>query len=55
MIDCLTCHYRTRADQLIEDATGLTDVEGKPTEELDQIMPTKVSSVPNAAIKPGPR
>ncbi len=39
MIDCLTCHYRTRADHLIEDnVEGLGNVEGKPLEELDKII-----------------
>lgn len=39
MIDCLECHYRTRADHLIEDnVTGLGNVEGKPLSELDQII-----------------
>ncbi|EKD53267.1 MAG: hypothetical protein ACD_61C00089G0008 [uncultured bacterium] len=39
MIDCLTCHYRTRADHLIEDAVeGLKNVEGKPLKELDEII-----------------
>ncbi len=37
MIDCKTCHSRTRADHLIEDALGLK-VEGKSLEELTQIV-----------------
>ncbi|KKT30625.1 MAG: Glycine-tRNA ligase [Candidatus Collierbacteria bacterium GW2011_GWC2_44_18] len=39
MIDCLTCHYRTRADHLIEDKfPDIGNVEGKPLEELDKII-----------------
>lgn len=39
MIDCLECNHRTRADHLIEDALpNLGNVEGKPLEELDQII-----------------
>ncbi len=39
MIDCLNCHYRTRADHLIEDnVEELGNVEGKPFAELDQII-----------------
>ena len=39
MVDCLTCHYRTRADHLIEEgAEGLGNVEGKPLAELDKII-----------------
>jgi glycyl-tRNA synthetase len=39
MIDCLTCHYRTRADHLIEDVVeGLKNVEGKPLKDLDEII-----------------
>jgi glycyl-tRNA synthetase len=42
MIDCLECHYRTRADHLIEDyyeEIGKTDkVEGHSLEELDEIV-----------------
>jgi len=39
MVDCLTCHYRTRADHLIEEKVdGLENVEGKPLAELDKII-----------------
>lgn len=39
LIDCLTCHFRTRADHLIEDALpDLGNVEGKSLEEMDQII-----------------
>jgi glycyl-tRNA synthetase len=51
MIDCLTCHYRTRADQLIEDATDMENVEGKPTEELDQIIADKGIKCPKCGNK----
>ncbi|HOX96559.1 MAG TPA: glycine--tRNA ligase [Candidatus Woesebacteria bacterium] len=51
MVDCLTCHFRTRADQLIEDAAGLDNVEGKPTEELDQIIADKGIKCPKCGNK----
>lgn len=39
LIDCTNCQYRTRADHLIEDnVPELENVEGKPLEELDQII-----------------
>ncbi len=39
LIDCKNCHYRTRADHLIEDALPEKDnVEGLPLEKLDQII-----------------
>lgn len=39
MIDCLTCHFRTRADHLIEEVVkDVTNVEGKPLEELDALI-----------------
>ncbi len=39
MIDCLTCHFRTRADHLIEDSVkDVSNVEGKPFEELDALI-----------------
>jgi len=39
MIDCLTCHFRTRADHLIEEAVkDVSNVEGKPLEELDALI-----------------
>lgn len=37
MIDCKTCHSRTRADHLIEDKTG-EKVEGKTLAELNEII-----------------
>lgn len=37
MVDCKTCHSRTRADHLIEDATG-TKVEGKTLKDLNDII-----------------
>lgn len=37
MVDCKTCHTRTRADHLIEDALDIK-VEGKSLEELTQII-----------------
>ena len=39
MIDCLTCHYRTRADHLIDEKVeDIGNVEGKPLDELDKII-----------------
>jgi len=39
MIDCTTCHFRTRTDHLIEDnVDGIGNVEGRPTEELDDLI-----------------
>lgn len=37
MVDCKTCHSRTRADHLIEDALSIK-VEGKSLEELSQLV-----------------
>jgi len=37
MVDCKTCHSRTRADHLIEDVTG-EKVEGKTLSELNEII-----------------
>lgn len=38
LIDCKKCHYRTRADHLIEDNVPDIKVEGLPVEELTQII-----------------
>ena len=37
LIDCKNCQNRTRADVIIEDATG-QNVEGRPIEELEEII-----------------
>jgi glycyl-tRNA synthetase len=37
MVDCKECRSRYRADQLIEDATGI-DMEGKTNEEMKQTL-----------------
>ena len=37
IVDCKTCHSRTRADHLIEDVTG-EKVEGKTLSELNEII-----------------
>lgn len=37
MVDCRSCKSRFRADQLIEEATGLS-AEGKTSEEMDQMI-----------------
>lgn len=38
LVDCKNCHYRTRADHLIEDAIQEKRVEGLPVEELTKII-----------------
>lgn len=38
LIDCKNCHYRTRADHLIEDNVADIKVEGLPVEELSKII-----------------
>jgi glycyl-tRNA synthetase len=38
LIDCKTCHFRTRADHLIEDAVSSVKVEGLSVEKLDEII-----------------
>ena len=52
MIDCLTCHYRTRADHLIEDAVkNIENVEGKPLKELDEIIKDQGIKCPKCGNK----
>ena len=52
MIDCLTCHFRTRADQLIEDAVPeMKNVEGKPLTELDQLIADQAIKCPKCGNK----
>jgi glycyl-tRNA synthetase len=52
MVDCLTCHYRTRADQLIEEAVKDSgNVEGKPPKELDKIIKEKGIKCPKCGNK----
>jgi glycyl-tRNA synthetase len=38
LVDCKTCKSRFRADHLIEQKLGLTDVDGKSPEELSDIL-----------------
>ncbi|MFI5265483.1 MAG: glycine--tRNA ligase [Candidatus Levyibacteriota bacterium] len=38
LIDCRNCHFRTRADHLIEDSVKDIKVEGLPVEELTRII-----------------
>lgn len=47
MIDCKTCHYRTRADHLIEDKVKDIKVEGLATEKLDEIINQHKIKCPN--------
>ncbi|HSV94720.1 MAG TPA: glycine--tRNA ligase [Spirochaetia bacterium] len=52
MIDCLTCHYRTRADHLLEDAVkDIGNVEGKPLKELDELIKEKEIKCPKCGNK----
>ena len=46
LIDCKSCHYRTRADHLIEDNVENVKVEGLPVEELTKIVREKKISCP---------
>lgn len=38
LIDCKNCHYRTRADHLIQDKLKDINVEGLPVEELTRLI-----------------
>jgi glycyl-tRNA synthetase len=52
MIDCLTCRFRTRADQLIEETIkDGGNVEGKPLKELDKIIKEKGIKCPKCGNK----
>jgi len=52
MIDCLTCHFRTRADHLIEEAVkDLDNVEGKPLKELNKIIKENQIKCPKCGNK----
>ena len=46
LIDCRNCHYRTRADHLIEDSAPDVKVEGLPVEELTKIVAEKKIACP---------
>ncbi|OGH16777.1 MAG: glycine--tRNA ligase [Candidatus Levybacteria bacterium RIFCSPHIGHO2_02_FULL_40_18] len=46
LIDCRSCHYRTRADHLIEDNVPDIKVEGLPVEELTKIVREKQIKCP---------
>jgi len=47
MIDCTNCHFRTRTDHLIEDKLPeMGNVEGKPLDELDEIIRTNKIKCP---------
>jgi len=46
LIDCKNCHFRTRADHLIEDSIPDIKVEGLPIEELTKIIREKKISCP---------
>ncbi len=38
LIECRNCHQRTRADHLISDNLRNSEVEGKPLEQLDEMI-----------------
>ena len=38
LVDCKNCHFRTRADHLIEDKLKDVKVEGKSAQELDHLI-----------------
>jgi len=46
LIDCRNCHFRTRADHLIEDSLKEIKVEGLPVEELTKIIREKKINCP---------
>src|SRR3989344_3535283 len=47
LIDCKNCHYRTRADHLIEDNLPDIKVEGLPVDELTRIIEDNNLKCPN--------
>jgi glycyl-tRNA synthetase len=49
LIDCRSCHTRTRADHLIEDQLENMKVEGKNLEELDLIIRENRLKCPNCS------
>jgi glycyl-tRNA synthetase len=46
LVDCKNCHYRTRADQLIEENDPDIKVEGLPVDELTKIIKEKKIKCP---------
>ncbi|KKQ96170.1 MAG: Glycine-tRNA ligase [Candidatus Levybacteria bacterium GW2011_GWA2_40_16] len=46
LIDCKNCHYRTRADHLIEENVSDIKVEGLPVEELTKLVWEKKIACP---------
>lgn len=51
LVDCKNCHYRTRADHLIEDKIPGTKVEGKPVEELTELIQKHSIACPRCGKK----
>ncbi len=47
LVDCRSCHYRTRADHLIEEKLKDIKVEGLPMEELTKIIKDKKLKCPH--------
>ncbi len=50
LIDCRNCHFRTRADHLIEDQVEGIKVEGLPVEDLTKIIREKKLKCPNCGF-----
>jgi len=50
MIDCKNCRARFRTDQLIEDSVHI-DMEGKTTDEMDQVIKDKGIGCPKCGKK----
>lgn len=46
LVDCKSCHFRTRADHLIEDVLKDVKVEGLPIEELNNLIKKNHLSCP---------
>jgi len=51
LIDCKNCHYRTRADHLIEDKVPGLKVEGLSVEELTRLVKEHAISCPKCGKK----
>lgn len=51
MVDCKQCKARHRADHLIENAYPEMKVDGKPVEELSQIIAQKDIACPNCGVR----
>lgn len=50
LIDCKNCHYRTRADHLIEDNLPNIKVEGLPVDDLTRIIKESKLTCPRCGL-----